>query len=400
MTNMNKIQKEKKEIMSFKNKLLRVTLYCYIPIIVIFAIIRMLSAFGLLNFLNNFYGDIVLNLFIQVGLLFIMSIFLFAGFLKAKPKSVVKFFGFKKITLKQILITVLIGIVVYILNVLITTFFNSFLAALGYQFTSSGSAMTSYPFWLLIVNLFITAVLPGVCEEVAHRGMLLKGFSPLGAKKAILFSALLFGLLHLNIEQFFYATLIGMLVGYTALRCESIVPAMIIHFMNNAMSVFMGYSSFHGLGLDKGFYILQSWLTNSPVLGLIFMLLLITSLFYLLIFLLKRLFKSTTLSRMNRMQRAMIEHFEREKFLQEVNNITNGDMREVSDKVLQELFIENFDSIYLVLTKQIGWENEIESKLINDEKDFKLDKISKILLITTFVIVGVLTFFTFIWGVI
>ncbi len=396
---MNKIQKEKKGNMSFRNKLLRVTLLCYLLIVVVFAAVRMLSAFGLLNFLNNFAGDIVLNIVIQVGLLFVVSIFLFSALIKSKPKNVFKYYGFKKITLKQVLITIVIGIVVYVLNVLITTFFNTFLSALGYKFSSGGGSMTSYPFWLLIVNLIITAVLPGICEEVAHRGLLLKGLLPLGAKKAILYSALFFGLLHLNIEQFFYATLIGLLVGYVTLRCENIIPAMIIHFMNNALSVFMGYSSFHGLGLEKGFYILQTWLTNNPIIGLAFMILLIVTLFYLLIYLLKKLFKFSTIDKMNKMQRAMIEHYEREKYLQEVKNITNGNNSNVSDSMLQNMFIENFDSIYLILSKQIGWESDIENNFRSDQKDFKFDKITKIILYTAFAIVGILTLFTFIWGI-
>ncbi len=396
---MNKIQKEKKENMSFKNKLLRVTLICYLLIVVVFATIRMLSAFGILSFLNNFVGDLVLNIIIQVGLLFLVSIFLFSGLIKSKPKNVFKYYGFKKISFKQVIVTILIGIVVYILNVLITTFFNAFLSALGYQFSSGGGSMTSYPFWLLIVNIIITAVLPGICEEVAHRGLLLKGLLPLGAKKAIIYSALLFGLLHLNIEQFFYATMIGLLVGYVSLRCESIIPAMIIHFMNNAISVFMGFSSFHGLGLEKGFFILQSWLLNSPILGLAFMILLIITLFYLLIYLLKKLFKYSTFSRMNKMQRAMVEHYEREKYLQEVKNITNGINIEISDQMLQNMFIQNFDSIYQVLSRQIGWESDIENKCRNDEKDFIFDNITKIILFTAFAIVGVLTLFTFIWGI-
>jgi len=82
--------------MSYRNKLLRITLICYLPIVVLFATIRMLSAFGVLDFLNNKWGGYVLNIVIQVGLLFCLSIFLFAFLMKSNTKNVLKFFGFRK----------------------------------------------------------------------------------------------------------------------------------------------------------------------------------------------------------------------------------------------------------------------------------------------------------------
>ena len=110
------------------------------PVVIAFALIRMLSAFGLLNFLGS-TADYVLSVVIQIGLLFCLSIFMFKGLTKAKLKSVFSFHRFKKINWKAIIISIIIGLVVYLLNVLITTFFNTFLSAFGYKF-SSGSSMT------------------------------------------------------------------------------------------------------------------------------------------------------------------------------------------------------------------------------------------------------------------
>ena len=184
--------------MSDRNKIIRKTLYCYLPIVVAFALIRMLSAFGLFKFLGT-TADYVLTIAIQIGLLFCFSTFVFGRVNKTNLKNTFSFLKFRKINCKAILISIAIGIVVYLLNVLITTFFNTFLSAFGYQF-SSGSPMSSYPVWLLFVNILMTAVLPGICEETAHRGMLLSGFSAMGQRKALIISSLLFGLLHLNIE--------------------------------------------------------------------------------------------------------------------------------------------------------------------------------------------------------
>lgn len=381
--------------MSYRNKIIRNTLYCYMPIVIIFALIRMLSAFGLLNFLGT-AADYVLSIVIQIGLLFCLSIFLFAGRTKAKVKDVFSFYKFKKINWKAILISIAIGVVVYLLNVLITTFFNAFLTALGYKF-SNGSSMTEYPVWLLFVNLLMTAVLPGICEETAHRGALLNGLSAMGQKKALIISSLLFGLLHLNIEQVFYATLIGLLVGYITCICNTIYPAIIIHFMNNAMSVIMGFSSFHKIGLEIGFTYLSNFLSSSPILGILLMIVIITALLYILKFLVKLLFKNTTFKRMAQLEQVIVNQIEKERYLKEVEQAANGNIDNIEEQPLSEA---DFERIYKQHNQKFFTSNAIEKGLTEDKEPFKLDKISKIMLITTMVIVSVLTIFTFIWGII
>lgn len=378
--------------MSFRNKLVRITMICYMPIVIAFALIRMLSAFGLLNFLGS-TADYVLTVVIQVGLLFLLSIFLFKGLTKEKLKDVFSFCRFKKINWKAILISIAIGLVVYLLNVLITTFFNAFLSALGYQF-SSGGAMTSYPVWLLFVNILMTAILPAICEETTHRGLLLNGLTGMGQKKALILSSVLFGLLHLNIEQVFYATLIGLLVGYITCITNSIYPAMIIHFMNNATSVLMGFSSFHKLGLEIGFTYLNSWLTNSPILGLLFMIILIVAMLFLLKFLIKLLFKCTMLKRMSDLEQVIVNQLEKEKYLKEIEQATEGEVKIESENISEA----DFERVYLKYNDKFFNGNSIDDKLNNDKQPFKLDKITKIMIITTLAIVSILTVFTFIWG--
>lgn len=380
--------------MSYRNKIVRYTMLCYMPIVIAFAVIRMLSAFGVLNFLGS-SAEYVLTIIIQIGLLFCLSIFMFSKLTKAKLKDVFSFFKFKKINWKAIIISIIIGLVVYFLNVLITTFFNAFLSAFGYQF-SSGSPMQSYPVWLLFVNLLLTAVLPGICEETTHRGLLLNGLSGMGQKKALFISSLLFGLLHLNIEQVFYATLIGLLVGYITCITNSIYPAMIIHFMNNATSVFMGFSSFHKLGLEIGFTYLNSWIASNPILTLLFMIVLIFCLLILLKFLIKWLFKATTFTQMAKLEKNIVNQMEKEKYLKELEIAKNG---EEVDLDIANFSEEDFERIYRENNEKFYKKNPIEQGMIDDKEQFKLDKVTKIMLYTTLAIVSILTCFTFIWGI-
>ncbi len=380
--------------MNYKNKTIKNSLICYFLIVVFFVGIRILSYFGLLNFLGK-TGEIIANIVIQVGFLFSISLFLFGFLQKSKTKDVLVFYGYKKISWKGILYSVLIGIVVYILNIFVAAFFNSILQSLGYTFSSSSST-GYYPFWLFVVNLIMTAILPAICEETAHRGMLLKSLSGYGYKKAIIISALLFGLLHLNIEQFFYATIIGLYLGYLSILCDTIYPAIIIHFMNNGIGVLMSYATSNNVPLNAMFTWIDYSLINNPIIGLIFVICLIVLLVFALKALTKRLFKETAIKNINRLQIALITQIERERYFNEINEIINDNKTEKNKDIIS---FEDFDRMYKEKMIDTGNGGEIDNSLLNEEKNSKSDKVIKILLFLTFLLSGVLTLFTFIWGV-
>ena len=74
-------------------------------------------------------------------------------------------------------------------------------------------------FWPLVL---LAALLPAVCEELACRGFILSGFRHLGHKwRAIIYSAVLFGLAHGILQQSLLACLVGVLIGYMAVQSGS-----------------------------------------------------------------------------------------------------------------------------------------------------------------------------------
>ncbi|MCC8187146.1 MAG: CPBP family intramembrane metalloprotease [Bacteroides sp.] len=77
-----------------------------------------------------------------------------------------------------------------------------------------------------------------VLEELLFRGavtrILLQRYSP---AKAILFSALIFGIFHINPAQIAGATLIGLFLAWIYYRTESLVPCILIHVLNNSLAV-------------------------------------------------------------------------------------------------------------------------------------------------------------------
>ena len=101
-----------------------------------------------------------------------------------------------------------------------------------------GDHIASAP-WLSVVLLM--AVVPSICEELAFRGFifggLLRNNSPV---RAVLVTAFMFGISHGVLQQSISATFMGILLGWIALRTGSVLPGILIHFGNNALSVSLG----------------------------------------------------------------------------------------------------------------------------------------------------------------
>ena len=89
----------------------------------------------------------------------------------------------------------------------------------------------------LVMMVFTVAVVPAFVEEALFRGLVLSNLQPYGKTVAVLGSALLFGLMHQNVAQLFYATAAGLVLGYIYVKLGSIWPCVLLHFVNNFLSV-------------------------------------------------------------------------------------------------------------------------------------------------------------------
>lgn len=378
--------------MSVKNKVVRSTLICYLLIAVLFVAIRTLSAFGLLDFLGK-WADYVFNIVVQIGLLICLSIFLFSKLLKKKPGSVCHFFGMKKISAKAIWMSIGIGAMVFFLNIFVASFFNVILQFFGYNFSSSSQSGT-YPFYMLLVNVIFTAILPGLCEEVAHRGLVLHGLSPLGWKRAVIISGLLFGLMHMNIEQFFYATIIGLFVGWLSVGCGSIFPAIIVHFMNNFLNVYISFSQSNGLVIGRLYSAFITALTSNFFLGVLFIIIFCALLVWGIFTLSIKLQKERASGTINELKNVLVKQIIKQDYMHEIEK---SQAEILGKEIAEALPLE--ENIDLEKTgSEVGLSSEIEDEMMREE-GFKMDTVNKILLGTIFALLVGITLFTFIWGV-
>ena len=88
------------------------------------------------------------------------------------------------------------------------------------------------------VRLLAFALVPACCEELAFRGFLLGGlqrhFRP---RNAVLLGAFLYALLHLNVFLLLPTFVLGVVLGLLTVRSRSVVPAVLFHFLYNALLV-------------------------------------------------------------------------------------------------------------------------------------------------------------------
>lgn len=358
----------------------------YFVLIVLFVLVRISTALDLFSFLGS-AKSYLLNGLIQIGFMFLIPLFMFTLLSKQKFKQTFKDFRFNKINLKSIFICIGIGVLVFILNIAVSSFFSFILQLFGYQYSSGVGTSSGYPVWLFFVSLIITAVLPGFCEEVAHRGLLLRGFKDLGMKKAILLSALLFGLMHLNIEQFFYASLIGALLGFLTVTTNSIFPAMIVHFMNNGISVYLDFADANDLFLGNFLNEVSAAISGSNfVVAMLVILLVLVLAIFLLAWLIYLLFKQTTGKKLGTLVKDLKESLSTVKADESLSE--NNDNQEIVKPESQASFVGELS--LKIPTEYIG---------ININQIRKPKYVEKIFLYSSLILSIGVTISTFIWGV-
>lgn len=119
-------------------------------------------------------------------------------------------------------------------------------------------AFINVPLWDGILS---TCILAPLCEEFLCRGMMLRGMLYQGRspRSAILWSAMIFAVMHLNPWQAVPAFLIGLFFGWIYFRTGSLWTTIALHCVNNSMSMLIARTC-DGVEVDDGFInLLPSW---------------------------------------------------------------------------------------------------------------------------------------------
>jgi len=202
--------------------------------------------FGFVNLSDNVSGWLF-SFLVQIIGMGVIPLVLYKFWVK--EDIVTGFYLKAKIPPLTYVLAVVLGFLLSYLTTGVSAIWQTVLKLLGYTHVNSAGTVYSDA-GVLVMELITTAMLPGIFEELTDRGLALRMFEGIEDEKTVIvLVALLFGLGHQNIVQTGYAFVGGLVFAYLALKTKSIFPGMIIHFMNNALSVISGYSSQH-----NGFY--------------------------------------------------------------------------------------------------------------------------------------------------
>lgn len=156
-------------------------------------------------------------------------------FLVCQKINIKDYIRLRKVDFISILFSVLYGIclipIVAVINALSMLFVENVAS-------SSISAMVDRGF---LISLFAIAIVPAIVEEFLFRGIIYRGYRQARPIRGILYSAFLFGALHMNFNQFCYAFFMGIAMGILAEVTDSLVPSMVVHCLFNGQTVCLMY---------------------------------------------------------------------------------------------------------------------------------------------------------------
>ena len=89
----------------------------------------------------------------------------------------------------------------------------------------------------ILLYYLTVAVLPALAEEFAFRGVIMGSLRKYSDAMALLISSAAFALMHGNFVQIPFTFCCGLAFGYIVLKTNSLLPSIIVHFLNNALSV-------------------------------------------------------------------------------------------------------------------------------------------------------------------
>ncbi|MBO5371699.1 MAG: CPBP family intramembrane metalloprotease [Lachnospiraceae bacterium] len=123
---------------------------------------------------------------------------------------------------------------------------NNILGLTGIQNYSQSYAQVTETFYtgrLLLEFMALCIVIP-IVEELLYRGIIYARIKKwLGIKAAVLLSAIIFGLVHMNLVQFVYAAVFGILLAFITEKTGNFYAAAFAHMAANFTSVLRAETS-------------------------------------------------------------------------------------------------------------------------------------------------------------
>ena len=155
-------------------------------------------------------------------------------------------FPFKKPKLAKFAGTFVLWLGTLLLAMLVTMVIAYFFPQQIYGASeSTGAAMAGLPIGL---SLFLMALTPAICEEMAFRGALFSCFRSAPSRWIGLVAvSVIFAAFHGSVWRMLTITILGLGLGYVLMETENMFYNMFFHFINNAVPVLL-------IGIMGGIY--------------------------------------------------------------------------------------------------------------------------------------------------
>ena len=189
-----------------------------------------------------FVGSIFQSIEIYSGLLiteYILVLIPSLIYIAVKRKSFKETLKLNKISFKQIGYIIGISLFTYPVAIFLNLIVLTILSLFGELTQSAAPLPDTLPLYLF--SLFVISITPAICEEVMFRGVIMDAYENLSKRKAIIISAFLFGIYHINIQNLIGPILLGIVFGITVYKTDSIFAGIIGHGINNAIALTIGY---------------------------------------------------------------------------------------------------------------------------------------------------------------
>lgn len=195
-----------------------------------FLIIILLQLFLPIHLMFKWFNitDTKLMLLISHIITFIFPAIIYLVITRQSAKDVLKL---NKLYFKDTLLIILLAFVFQP----IMTFF-SLLSQFFFE-NEIGNFVTGIVNSPYIILLLLIAVLPAVTEEITIRGIVLSGYEDKNIYLSCIITGLLFGIMHLDPQQFLYTAVLGFVLALVVRITNSIFASALIHFFINGTSI-------------------------------------------------------------------------------------------------------------------------------------------------------------------
>lgn len=192
----------------------------------------LLDIFWLADMLAPYLG--IYSSLITEILLVVISVGVFVIF-HGKMKMI---FPFKRPEFSKVMGTLVLWLGAYLASMTVTIIIAYFFPAEVMGASQGVQGMIdSLP---TILGIFVVALSPAICEEMAFRGALLSCFRTMKSRwAAILIVSAIFGAFHGSIWRMIPTMMLGIAMGYLLFETENMFYNMLFHFINNAVPVLM-----------------------------------------------------------------------------------------------------------------------------------------------------------------